>query len=166
MTDDESVATGVVVEAEADDGRKFIGTIDLTPTWRSLIPTFIAALQDGTPTGRTIARDELYRLADFADAHLAEQKDKLARGVKTRHYFAFREAGQTVHINSMGELPYDDESRDRQLEIVKRCADEKTASRYYGPIEVVECATTYDAQVVHTSKRARPARRKAADRGK
>lgn len=163
MTDDESVATGLV--AEGGDDRKFIGTIDLTPSWRSLIPAFIAALQDGTPTGRAMATEELYRLAGFADAELAARKDREARGVRTRHFFAFREAGQTVHINAMGELPYDDESRDRQLANAKRCADDKTTSRYYGPIEVVECAATYDATVVHTSKRARPSRRKGTDRG-
>lgn len=75
MTDDESVATGVVVEG--GDERKFIGTIDLTPSWRSLIPSFIAVLQDGTPEGRRIATEELYRLADFADAHIAEGKAKV-----------------------------------------------------------------------------------------
>lgn len=164
MTDDESVATGVVVEG--GDERKFIGTIDLTPTWRSLIPAFIAALQDGTPTGRKMATDELYRIADIADALVAERKDKEARGVKTRHYFAFREVGQTVHINAMGELPYYDRaSRDEQLERAKGCADDKTASRYYGPIEVVECASTYDATVVHTTKVARPRRRKGTTDG-
>lgn len=164
MTDDESVATGVVVEG--GDERKFIGTIDLTPSWRSLIPAFIAALQDGTPTGQAIARDELYRLADFADAHIAEQKDREARGVKTRRFFAFREAGQTVHINAMGELPYYDATdREAQLRRAKTMADDKTASRYYGPIEVVECAATYDGTVVHTTKAPRPARRKGAARG-
>jgi hypothetical protein len=48
--------------------KRCIGTIDLTPTWRSLIPLFVTAIEDGTPTGRAMAIEELYRLADFADA--------------------------------------------------------------------------------------------------
>lgn len=74
MTDDDSVATGLVVE---NGDRKFIGTIDLTPTWRQLIPAFIAVLQDGSPEGRRVATEELYRLADFADARIAEDRAKV-----------------------------------------------------------------------------------------
>lgn len=71
-TDDEGNPVATVAEPE----KRFVGTIDLTPSWRSLIPMFIAAMQDGTPTGRAMARDELYRLADFADAHLAALKEE------------------------------------------------------------------------------------------
>lgn len=70
----------------------------------------------------------------------------------TRQFFAFREAGSHVHINAMGELPYtDEESRARQLQIAKRMANDKTVRGYYGSIEVIECVTTYQATVVHTS---------------
>lgn len=51
-----------------------VGTIDLTPTWVSLIPYFVAAIENGTDEGRRIAIDELKRLAAFADAKIAEDK--------------------------------------------------------------------------------------------
>ena len=155
-----TVATG----AEENDGRKVVGTIDLTPTWRSLIPVLIAALEDGTPEGKRMARENLFDLADAADHYIAVQKDRKARGVKTRYYFAFREQGQTVHINAMGELPYySPADREAQFTRAKTMADDKSARRYYGPIEVVECASTYDATVVHTATAPRPSRRKRAE---
>lgn len=43
-------------------------TIDLTPTWRGIMPALLAAVRDGTPESRSIAIEELNRLADFADA--------------------------------------------------------------------------------------------------
>lgn len=43
-------------------------TIQLQPTWRGVVPLLIAALTEGTETGRRIATEELYRLADFADS--------------------------------------------------------------------------------------------------
>jgi hypothetical protein len=55
-------------------------TIDLTPTWREIMPALIAVLQNGTTEGQDMARAELLRLADIADqlnnkhrAQLAEQ---------------------------------------------------------------------------------------------
>lgn len=48
--------------------RKQIGTVQLQPTWRGVVPLLIAALTDGTPEGRRIATEELYRMADIADA--------------------------------------------------------------------------------------------------
>jgi hypothetical protein len=53
---------------------KIVGTIDLTPSWRSLVPIFVAAIEDGTPTGRAMAIEEIYRLADFADKTNSENK--------------------------------------------------------------------------------------------
>lgn len=54
--------------------KRAIKTIDLTPTWESLIPVFVAAIQDGTPAGRAAAIGELTRLAVFADKVNAENK--------------------------------------------------------------------------------------------
>jgi hypothetical protein len=42
-------------------------SIDMTPTWSSLVPGFVAVLQNGTREGQDIAIRELMRLAKFAD---------------------------------------------------------------------------------------------------
>ena len=39
----------------------------IEPTWEGLLPAFLAVLEDGTPTGRQIAREELRRMARAAD---------------------------------------------------------------------------------------------------
>jgi hypothetical protein len=44
-----------------------IRTVDITPTWASILPVIELALRDGTPDGRAIARAELKRLARIAD---------------------------------------------------------------------------------------------------
>lgn len=49
-------------------------TIDMTPTWRAIVPVIVAALQNGTPQGQKIALEELLRMADVADAHVAASK--------------------------------------------------------------------------------------------
>jgi hypothetical protein len=46
---------------------KVVGGIDLTPTWKAAMPIIIAALQDGTPEGKRLAREELMDLADRLD---------------------------------------------------------------------------------------------------
>ena len=53
--------------AARDDGARQVGTIDLTPTWRGLVPLIVEGIRNGTDAGRAIAIEELYRLADFAD---------------------------------------------------------------------------------------------------
>jgi hypothetical protein len=50
-------------------------TVDITPTWRGILPAILAALTDGTAEGRKIAREELVRMADIADAYVAEHKE-------------------------------------------------------------------------------------------
>lgn len=47
--------------------RTAAGTLDLTPTWTAVVPVLVAAIQDGTDTGRRLAIEELYRLARIAD---------------------------------------------------------------------------------------------------
>lgn len=51
-------------------------SIQLTPTWRGLLPAFIAVLESGTDEGKRLAREELRRMAEAADywnAHCVEQ---------------------------------------------------------------------------------------------
>ncbi|PZR35790.1 hypothetical protein [Caulobacter segnis] len=42
-------------------------TIDLTPTWRAVLPIIATALTEGTPEGAKLAREELRRMAEAAD---------------------------------------------------------------------------------------------------
>lgn len=42
--------------------------IDMTPTWAAIMPALIAALENGTETGKDMARKELMRLAQTVDA--------------------------------------------------------------------------------------------------
>lgn len=53
-----------------------VGTIDMTPTWVSLLPLMLIAYTEGTPEGRKIAGEELKRMAQIADAYNELQKDK------------------------------------------------------------------------------------------
>lgn len=49
-------------------GRKRVGTIDFTPSWQGCLPLLIAGLTEGNDKGKTIAREELQRMAEAADA--------------------------------------------------------------------------------------------------
>ena len=42
-------------------------TIDVTPTWRDILPILLIGLTDGNKEGKRIAREELARMADAAD---------------------------------------------------------------------------------------------------
>lgn len=42
-------------------------TIDVQMTWTGVLPLLITALEDGTPTGKQMARDELAKMAAAAD---------------------------------------------------------------------------------------------------
>ena len=46
-----------------------IGTIDMTPTWVAVLPIMLAALTDGSPEAQRIAKEELKRMAELADAY-------------------------------------------------------------------------------------------------
>lgn len=48
--------------------------IDMTPTWVGILPLYLAALVDGTPTAQSAAREELRRMAELADAYVAKAK--------------------------------------------------------------------------------------------
>ncbi len=43
--------------------------IDATPTWAAILPILLAVLEDGDAEGRKMARAELRRMADAADAY-------------------------------------------------------------------------------------------------
>jgi hypothetical protein len=49
-------------------------TIDLTPTWEGILPALLAIIQNGKTEGRAIALAELRRMAQLADAYVAERK--------------------------------------------------------------------------------------------
>ena len=51
-------------------------TIDMTPTWGSLMPGIIAVLQNGTPEGQGIAIAELTKAATALDAYNDHAKTK------------------------------------------------------------------------------------------
>lgn len=49
--------------------------IDMTPTWRGLLPVLVEVAANGTSTqARKDAMSELFRLADMADAANAKAK--------------------------------------------------------------------------------------------
>lgn len=52
---------------------KAIKTIDMTPTWESVLPIYLMAWTDGNAKGRAAA-SELQRMARLADLYVASQK--------------------------------------------------------------------------------------------
>jgi hypothetical protein len=63
------------------DAQNLAGAIDLTPTWRGIIPLLLAGIESGTDKGRAIALAELARMADAADkwnAHVKAAPQRLA----------------------------------------------------------------------------------------
>jgi len=44
-----------------------VPTIDITPTWRAMLPVFLAVIENGSEQGNSEARRELSRMADIAD---------------------------------------------------------------------------------------------------
>jgi hypothetical protein len=44
-----------------------VKTIDMTPTWSGIVPILLAALENGTDTGKRMAREEITRMARVAD---------------------------------------------------------------------------------------------------
>lgn len=49
--------------------KREVRTVDLTPTWRGILPLILTAIEHGSHEGRQIALDELNRMADAADAY-------------------------------------------------------------------------------------------------
>jgi len=46
-------------------------TIDCTPTWEGILPILVTGLLDGNDTAKQIAKEELRRMAQLADAYVA-----------------------------------------------------------------------------------------------
>lgn len=56
--------------------KKFIRTLDLTPTWESLLPIFFDQIENGNEAQKKIAKEELTRLARAMDMNNAVKKVK------------------------------------------------------------------------------------------
>lgn len=57
-----------------DGQKKLIGKIDVKPTWESMVPIIIALLENSNAQGRATAISEMTRMAQIADAHVAQSK--------------------------------------------------------------------------------------------
>lgn len=57
-----------------------IGTVNITPTWSAIVPVLIAVLEDGTPEGKKMAKEEIQRMAMLLDLINAERKLEKANG--------------------------------------------------------------------------------------
>lgn len=57
-----------------NDEKKLVGYVDLTPTWVGLLPLYLTAYADGSPTAQSASRSELERMAALADAYVALTK--------------------------------------------------------------------------------------------
>lgn len=58
--------------------KRQIGTIDITPTWRGVLPILIEGLTNGNARGVQIATEELRKMAEAADmwnAHCKKDAD-------------------------------------------------------------------------------------------
>ena len=73
-------------------------TVDVTPTWRGVIPLILAALENGTDAGRRLALSEIGRMAEAADKWNAHTKQEPARlrGQLRDAYIAGYGAGAAV----------------------------------------------------------------------
>ena len=52
-----------------------IGTIDLTPTWREILPTLVLLLCNGDTKGHRTALRELNLMAEIADLFVRQEKE-------------------------------------------------------------------------------------------
>jgi len=51
-------------------------TIDVTPTWEQILPVLLMTIENGTGRGRKVAIEELTRMAQIADAYVAQSKER------------------------------------------------------------------------------------------
>lgn len=65
----------VKTEIEAHETAVELKTIDITPKWKGVLRLLLEGYTRGTATGRQIALEELYRMADLADRYTAEHKE-------------------------------------------------------------------------------------------
>lgn len=69
--DEPSSSNGVAVSELLPSIKK----IDLTPTWRQILPVLVRLIQDGNAEAQKAAWDEIYKLADRVDAMNATLKE-------------------------------------------------------------------------------------------
>lgn len=53
----------------SDKNKVPAGVIDCTPTWQGSLPYLFVVLEDGTPEGKRLAKEELKKMATAADAY-------------------------------------------------------------------------------------------------
>ena len=58
-----------------NDQEQTTRTIDLTPNWRAAAQIIAAALENGTGSGKAMAREELFRMADMLDQVAKQQAE-------------------------------------------------------------------------------------------
>lgn len=76
------------------DGKRKVGTIDLTPKWVGVLPIFIEGLLNGTAKGQQIAREELFNMARLAD----DRNERLAAPLDWRPVAEYVNAGPGVRV--------------------------------------------------------------------
>ena len=52
-----------------------VRTIDMTPTWAGILPVLLLCVENSSPEGAQIAREELLRMAKLADLYVASQTE-------------------------------------------------------------------------------------------
>lgn len=68
-----------LAEMDARSSQKVaVTTIDITPTWVAVLPLYLAAITDGSPSAQDAARSELRRMAELADLYVASSKQTAA----------------------------------------------------------------------------------------
>ncbi|QIG74693.1 hypothetical protein EVC12_058 [Rhizobium phage RHph_I42] len=72
--------TGKMTETPVTE-KKHVKTIDCTPTWSSILPTWLMIYEEGNAEGRKNAVLELSRMAAQADAYLAIVKERQTDGL-------------------------------------------------------------------------------------
>jgi len=55
--------------------------IDVTPTWKGLVPSFVLLIEEGKPSGRAYAIKEINRMATICDKVVEAQKKGKLKGV-------------------------------------------------------------------------------------
>ena len=54
---------------DRDSRKRLLEVIDITPTWKSLIPAIVTMITDGSAETKTIGMEQLMRMATAADAY-------------------------------------------------------------------------------------------------
>lgn len=97
-----------------------VETIDITPTWKAVLPIMTMALRDGTPKGQRLAVEELERMAECADrwnAHCRAQEEPKPNAGRWVYTYE-EEAGSLIARGVVGPFDTREEAdADRQAKI-------------------------------------------------